>query len=334
MRKSIFIQLLFIASLGVLETGKVARAIVVTDDPDNHLVIPQDEAFTGVVSLNFFGNQGCTGSLLKGGKHILTAAHCVTIAFEDLGLNLNDINVVFDLPQGQVSRNLSAAHIFPGWDINNFFIGRDIAVLRLSETAPDNAREYDIYRETDEIGKTANIVGYGNFGIGSTGEIEGSRGQKKIFGTNRLDALIDGLSGFFPIPPDVIPGSQLLVDFDNGLPEHDALGNILGIQDLGTTNEVLPAIGDSGAPFLIGAEIAGVVSWGLGYPFIPTDIDESINVSFGEIASSSRVSFYADWIDSVIARDSATIPEPGSDKGLLGLLVLGSISAFLTNKPK
>ena len=76
---SIVAKTLFSATLvwlSFLPTGKAARAIVTADDPNNHLVSPND--FTGVVSFQVFGEHWCTGSLLYGGAHILTAAHCIT----------------------------------------------------------------------------------------------------------------------------------------------------------------------------------------------------------------------------------------------------------------
>ncbi len=238
--------------------------------------------------------------------------------------------VAFSLPQGQFYRNLSDAVIFPEWkedgSITGFIQGGDLAILRLAELAPQQAEQYKIYRNTDEVGQIAQVVGYGSYGTGSTGAIFGTQGQKKIVGENKFEALIDDLNDVLPITNIASPGSQLIADFDNGLAENDSLGFILGISDLGLgKQEVFVANGDSGAPWFIQGKIAGVVSYGAGYPFIPSpsDIDTSLNSSFGELSSNTRVSSYAGFIDNVIAEStSQPVSEPSS---LLGLLALGTL---------
>jgi secreted trypsin-like serine protease len=235
---------------------KPVQAIVTVDDPNNHLVPTGD--YSGVVSLDFFGNQGCTGTLLFSGKHILTAAHCVSIA-NAIGLNfLTDVDIVFDLPAGQIVSKINTIYIPLTWDVSTF-TGEDIAILRLVQEAPTAAERYDIYRDTDEVGKIATTVGYGNFGQGDTGEIDNSRGQKKLFGKNKFDALDGSLN--LPISP---VNSRLIVDFDNGNPTHDTLGTIFGINDLGlSTDEVNTARGDSGSPWFLDNRIAAISSSGL-----------------------------------------------------------------------
>lgn len=82
---------------------------VTTGDPDSdrYLVEPGEEVnglgLDGVVRLENSLSEVlfCNGSLLSTGKHILTAGHCV-LAYE-----AEDLEVVFDLPNGEVRRGVS-----------------------------------------------------------------------------------------------------------------------------------------------------------------------------------------------------------------------------------
>ncbi|MEO0392249.1 MAG: calcium-binding protein [Pseudomonadota bacterium] len=80
--------------------------------------------------------------------------------------------------------------------------------------------------------------------------------------------------------------------------------------------------GDSGSPTLINGQIAGIVSGGASPSF--TDIDDAVNSSFGEIAFDTRVSFYADWIDSVVGSSLTVNLPPGTP--LDGTAGTGTIS--------
>ncbi len=62
--------------------------------------------FDGVVQLNSdLGS--CTGSLLGGGQHILTAAHCVTDGSGNI--NVSDLDVTFEMPTSDIVFNVSSA---------------------------------------------------------------------------------------------------------------------------------------------------------------------------------------------------------------------------------
>jgi len=157
------------------------------------------------------------------------------------------------------------------------------------------------------------VAGYGATGTGLTGATQG--GGTLRAGTNTYDAIFDE-----------IPGSPYIFDFDDGTPEHDALGNLLApatpVHHLGTGNtEAMLANGDSGGPSFIQVagtwELAGIHSFTFS-PGPPVDIDEVGNSSFGELSGDTRLAFYAQWIDSVTG-----VPEPGSwaliVAGLIGI---------------
>jgi hypothetical protein len=125
------------------------------------------------------------------------------------------------------------------------------------------------------------------------------------------------------------------------------------VDDLGTgATEVLIDGGDSGGGSFINDLVAGIHSFGFSLggeycdgvlnpnpndPFdttgdfnpeiIPTsDIDCSLNSTFGEIAGDTSVAYYASWIKSVldgtVGSNAVFIPEPASF-GLMGLGLLG-----------
>lgn len=321
--------------LAILGRG-TAQAIVFTNEQAlaNGQLAPGE--YSGVVSLNYLGQRFCTGSLLPGGLHILTAAHCLT---EEGSSTFNSIltkgtEVSFNLSAGRVSRAVEDFFIFP--EYKSLLKGDDVAVLKLAEAAPDEAEQYDIYRDRDEIGRTFTKVGYGNIGTGDKGQIDPSNPFSSspnspslgYVGQNQFDA-----SGDEPQlnPLDIIPDSQLFFDFDNGTSERnffngDGLAN-LGLGD----KEVNLAEGDSGGPSFIGNLVAGISSYG---NTTTTDIDSlnnfsfgKTNFSFGEISSDVRVSSYADFIDAAVAGEvpSATsVPEPSLTLGTFALGAWGA----------
>lgn len=317
------------ALLTALGTGGGAQAIITAGTPENYVVPPGD--FSGVAGLLSLDRSGelsiCTGSLLTGGLHLLTAAHCLT----DTQGNFEVINTtaIFELSDGFFSLDIAddGYFIFPDWS-GNLFRGDDIAVLKLAEPAPTDVEQYDIYRGADEVGQVFTQVGYGQGGTGDEGAV--LPGGTKRFGQNRFDALGDILDPLyrqtFPDFTGVVPGSQLLFDFDNGLPENDAFSS-LGISDLGLgNNEVGTGQGDSGGPSFIGNAIAGVSSYGAD-TISPPDIDTEFNRSFGEIAGNTRVSLYASFVDDAVAgkvSSAVLVPEPSS---VLGAIAFGAWGA-------
>lgn len=146
-------------------------------------------------------------------------------------------------------------------------------------------------------------VGYGVAGTGETGEI-GDRTAAKRMGWNRYDAVGD----LFNIEPDIdiIPGTQLVYDFDDGTWQHDAVGVEFGIHGLGLgEREVGSSHGDSGGPSLIDGQIAGIVSSGWSPSVAGVDVTDENDTSFGEFFTDTRVSAYAGFIGRTIANSLA-----------------------------
>lgn len=260
--------------------------------------------YTGVVYLD---PVACSGALLKGGIYVLTAAHCLNSGGTSPDTN---VTVVFKLP-GAVEKIPVALHIIhPGWTGYTSEVGNDIALLKLKRPAPAKAQQYELYRRKDEVGQVFTKVGYGYLGTGAEGQDESSNAATRRYaGQNRYDAVIDILKNSTESDfAELVLGSQLLFDFDNGRPTHDALGRHfpkladigLGEMEIGTGN------GDSGGPSFIGGKIAGISSWGYSdrgfFRENVADIDKiDDNGSFGEIFGDTRVSFYIPWIEKNMA---------------------------------
>jgi secreted trypsin-like serine protease len=320
-----------IAALGAAVTTvcvhPTARAIVAVDQDALSQSQVAPGQFSGVVKLFAANGASCTGSLLTGGLHILTAAHCLKFkedsqsAFTETQFSFAS----FNLADGFIDLPIGNSLIFPEWDglvIN----GNDIAILSLTELAPSEAEQYDLYRNTDEVGQIVTKVGYGRTGTGTTGAINPD-GLFAYSGQNQFEATEADLSNLGLNPADPAPLSQLLYDFDNGLSQNNLFGSLgLGV------DEVNVAQGDSGGPAFIGNLIAGISSYitgGLSTDIDFKNMDGGTNSSFGEFAGDTRVSTYVSFVDSAIAsttppippiEDPEPIPEPST---LLGMMTSG-----------
>jgi len=263
--------------------------VTVTNNPDRHRVMP-GEGYDGVVQVSAGGFYG-SGVLLKGGRAVLTSAHVVEGA--------DAITVRMDTPDGRVNLSASQYALHQYYDVVNG--NGDLALVWLSDPAPVSAERRMLYRDADDLGSDITLVGYGLPGDGQTGHVEsGSVTPSKHLAENRFGTTGEALKDASGIDWDPLPGSQLIIDFDNGTHEQDALGVLMGLNDLGRgASEGMIAPGDSGGPALIGDKVAGVAAYtaSLSRNGESTDINEVLDSSFGEIASFQRVSYYQQWID-------------------------------------
>lgn len=248
-----------------------------------------DSVYSGVVELEHFrpfqGNTGCSGTLLETGRHILTAAHCLT----DGNGNVNSVRteVSFRTPSDTYTLDVRPEDysIHPSWrGGGDGDSGYDIAVLTLPAIAPSDATRFELYRDTDEVGSIAAIVGYGQTGTGDSGARGTPDGERRIAwnhieGTSYDNWYQSGRGG-----PD---GTVLWYDFDSTL----------------RTFEGMAAPGDSGGPLFIDNQIAGVHS----AAFETRILGGKPEFEFGEDSTATRVSVFADWIDSVTSRSQSVV---------------------------
>lgn len=262
----------------------------------------------------------CSGSLLEGGRFLLTAAHCVTDDNGELALldGLDGNSATFATAQGVVVAPFTSADVFvhPGYDgdVRNGF---DVAVIDLGTEQPSEVARYPLHDGSVNEANAHLAAGFGRSGDGQTGATLGA-GQLRS-GLNNF------LSTGLPVGGINNRQTQLTADFDSGASQNDAFDvfdeALFGVSlddpfndGLGFgLDEVGVAPGDSGGPsFLQGPDgvlIAGVHSYGLRLELLDgstSDLDDELNSSFGEFSIDARV---ADP-DVLGFIQSVAVPEP------------------------
>lgn len=261
----------------------------------------------GVVRIAAGGYVG-TGILLYDGQAVLTAAHLVK--------GQTSASVLFETAAGSQTIASTRLLAHSGYDSSS---NNDLAIVWLSRPAPLAADRYQLYRDTDEIGKTMTLVGYGVPGTGSSGTISNPGSDPlRLKASNRADADIgsvkDALGAQMGWQP--LYGTQLVADFDDGSSSRDALGRLAYLPDLGLyLDEGFISPGDSGGPAFIDGLVAGVASYKatLSRGATQPDADNVSNSSFGEIAAWQRVSAFQQWIDEAMRQAWTDAPKTPAD---------------------
>lgn len=261
------------------------------------------EGYDGVVRLSVAGYYG-SGVLLYDGRAILTAAHL-------FGHGSLNANVYFETTAGNQSISSARVLVHPAHDANG---NSDLAIVWLANPAPTRAERTTLYRDSDELGQTFALVGYGTPGTGLLGVQESYSGQAiRQRAQNQFDSGIETLKSVLgnSMGWNPLSGSQLVADFDDGSYSHDALGRLVYLSGLGLgTSEGMITPGDSGGPAFIGNQLAGIATYSasLETSGVQPDIDATANSSFGEIAAWQRVSYHQQWIDQSLRSGYSAAP--------------------------
>jgi hypothetical protein len=303
-------------------------------------------AYSGTVGL-LMGGFVCSGTLLSDRRTILTAGHCVSDGFGVNETPDNGVTVFFRDPAS--GPDVQLYYGGPGYTtiqssdviVNGGYTGdvidhNDIALVRLSEAAPDFAESYELY--TGELtGLVSNITGYGSTSIagGAMGVDTVNPNRLGWFrqGLNEYDYAL-GNAAFGTDWADILgePFSQIeysyISDFDNGLAANDATCVVsiaiigaagAGFCDLGTgTREVGVAGGDSGGGSFINGQVASVNSYGLTFGTGFGDFRSGLNSSWGEFSGYVPVWLHADWINRNLVAPPPAVPEPATWLMLIG----------------
>jgi len=277
--------------------------------------------YSGVCRIDHRFGAG-TGALIHS-QYILTAAHVVDALPAAL---YNDVLIEFrftgDYPRPRV-KNIT---IHPGYDPVTF--ADDLALIELVVPMPVDIPRYLLYRQTDEVGRNYNAMGYSHVIDPNTGLIVGP--PQWIDRYNRFDATVTMLNDEPVLETHFAahhPESLLISDMDDGSAARDILGAVLGVPQLGVVGESIGSPGDSGGPAFLDERIAGVIAF-ISSQFAPFDVNPRPS-TYGDLGSYMRVSYYLDWLTGVSPALSADPAEPvpfGYDVSILlpgGLIDLG-----------
>jgi len=306
----------------VIQTENItayARTLYTTfNDPANH---ESGSLFDGVARLSLPSSDGntygCTGTLLQTGKHVLTAAHCVTDSTGAVNL-VSGGTATFQGTFGTEIIEIVGVTVHGSFD-GDFIKGNDIAILELSNIASSGITRYDYATNDNSVGQVLQKIGYGWSGKLKTGEDPNNYpfGTKRD-GQNRYDAFADVMYLGLGLQPSIhfVPQAIYQYDSDDGKPNHDAFDIFFNILDLGLgNNEVISSAGDSGGPTLADMDndgipdtVVGITSYGIILVFTNGPSSDCtkrfgspfLDSSCGEFAGDTRVSYYSDWISSVL----------------------------------
>jgi hypothetical protein len=264
------------------------------------------EGLDGVVRVNF-GVSYASGALLFDGRAVLTAAHL-------FGGRSGTASVNFETSSGIQTLHSTRILQHPGYDTQS---NSDLAIVWLGSAAPILANRYELHRQSDEIGQTFTLSGYGQAGTGTTGSL-GVNSPWRLKAQNQFDADAALLKYYMGagMSWSPLPGTQLLADFDDGSSARDASGRLIARPGLGLgDDEGMIAQGDSGGPAFIQGRLAGVASYmaALGLGSTKPDIDQQVNSSFGELGAWQRVSAFQQWIDQSLRAQYPNAPTQASE---------------------
>lgn len=212
--------------------------------------------------------EGCSGTLLADGVSVLTSAHCLA---DSGGVNRAlSATVTFTTTDGSFTTQAVRFDVNPAFD-GSATSPNDVAVLRLTATAPDNIERYGLYTG-DAADQTMTLAGYG---FGGTGD-DGYDPIEYPFGTLRTGQ------------------NQYLTDSDSG----DLMFQFSDPPMV--NNEGFIAPGDQGGPSFIAGEIAGVHS------YVMDPLDGLLNSSYGEFGADASIAYNLVFLASAME----SVPEP------------------------
>lgn len=336
------------------------------------------QGYSGVVGILTTYKNGdqfvCSGSLTNNFT-VVTAGHCVSdgrgipnqdlvrtqVVFANNAASNADLAIYnpanLNVPgSGVTSIDANFIKVNPNYT-GEVVDQNDIAMIRLSQIAPDYVQRYTIYNGGDLTGADYNIAGYGTRSVvggaeGTTGPGAGAGVGRRRQGDNRFDFRWgdSDFGGFFTDrdangenifgKADVAFG--FVADFDNGLAANDASCALAAAFDLPTSGkycnlgrgatEVSSAGGDSGGPQFINGQLAAVTSYGLvfGNNNLGADFKPGLNNSFGEFAGYVPTYIHRDFLVNFQA-----VPEPATwlqmiaGFGLIG----GTVRSLRRRKP-
>jgi hypothetical protein len=288
-------------------TSPAAAIVIGSGSEQDYFDLAANYSSVGQVSGTTDGGVYLASGVVVAENWVLTAGH-VTYGVTPTRFYLDDGGDFGDIGSSDrlaATFDVTFATTYPKYD-GGLGDGYDIGLMWVPNLTADkldalNVTAATLYTDANEGGQEAVMVGYGATGTGSTGDSTFD-GLKRA-GTNTIDA--------YALTPG--RGNRIsLVDFDDGTSGNNSYGSAAP-----TELESLIAGGDSGGGLFIddcGAGpiaqcLAGITSFGWGR------LDGDPNSDYGDVGGFTRVSYFNDWIMSVINAGDPTQSGGGNDTG-------------------
>ena len=248
-----------------------SHAIIIRHDKGYSDYRIQENQYPAVFYLAREGNRKICAATLIHPSWAVTAAHCIGETSMDTVLSQQGH---YEVTVARQTQAIDLVVIHPDFILNSP-TEVDLALLRFSQPL-DQPGALPLYGQSDENGSVVTIVGWGYFGIGTTGR-EYSDGYFR-----RAENRVDGA------------GRRLLITFDDPrMLDSDVL-------DL----EGMPGLGDSGGPAILhskeGSWLVGVAVGELN----EGDFSEEHQGNYGSQAVYERISRHTRWINHTITSNT------------------------------
>lgn len=308
------------AAGALLVVAAPVAAITSFSDPNELRPI---NSFNPMVKLQIQRPEGtalCSGSLIGGLNHVVTAAHCLA----DSTGNPAATSIQMTFGNGATTMT-STSYRYPGeWNGDWATSGADIAIVPLSGGPPSGADSLVLPGGgTINTPLTVRVGGYGAWGKGGVDAGYNSATDPHLarIGANHYDDA-PGKT------PPLIAANYHFMDFDDytgtnnfiGEPGWITVGNRRLIPQIdypqdgtGEEAEALAAPGDSGGPSFVDNVLLGVHSWRVGpsstgelafdalEPLLILGDPPGFDAGYGNVVGDVIVANYVDWIRDTIA---------------------------------
>lgn len=272
--------------LSLALAAPAAQSIVIRHDTGYARHAASEAQFPAVFWLEQRSERKICVATLIDARWALTAAHCV----EETGLQAHiDSRGEYIVQIAGALQGIDHVEMHPDYrfryDEGNSAREVDMALLRLSQPLA-TPRPVPLYRYADEQDRVATLLGWGYFGIGTTG-IQHDDGRFRL-ARNVVTTAAQRLRFTFDDPR--LPGSTAV------------------------ELEGIPGLGDSGGPALLetesGWQIAGVAVGEVASRTISESAAGRPPAQglYGAVGIYERISSHLDWIESVIRTTTAEPP--------------------------
>ncbi|MFT4861571.1 MAG: hypothetical protein ACI95C_000781 [Pseudohongiellaceae bacterium] len=244
-----------------------SQAIIVRHDVRADAYEVSDEDYPAVFFIEKQGSRKVCAATVIHPRWAISAAHCADET--TLGDTIAHRRR-FAVEVGGKTREIDAIIRHPDSDINSSS-DVDLVLMRFREES-NSPSPYPIQLESDELGATVRLVGWGYFGLGLYGR-QFDDGKMRM-AKNTID----------------YAQARLRISFDDPRRSSDAPLDLEG----------MPSLGDSGGPALLestsGLVLAGIAVGELKGP----DFSEETQGKYGAVAVYERLSKHLIWIETVI----------------------------------